>query len=193
MTANTLYFHKISSMKRYQAMSLPLVSRAELDMSTFAGRQTQYMPEIEHIKDCPEALLPHPEWENEVIDDFSQLRELLYKLSLSEETRERKVAVPSLRDSPSWHLFCFNKPINIAGSIVSSRLVVDDQDDASSCSIEDLLEQRKLEISKAADIDGNFVVLTLNNLLMLTLILTIQHRRKSRTALSTTVKTVPPS
>lgn len=59
-----------------QSQQLPAVSRADLDTSVFQGRQTKYMPEIEHILESSGDLLPSKDWEVEVLRDFEALRQV---------------------------------------------------------------------------------------------------------------------
>ena len=61
---------------RDQARKLPAVTRVDVDMSQFAGRQTKYMPEISSIEKCAMNLLPLRDWEQTVLEDFRGLREV---------------------------------------------------------------------------------------------------------------------
>ena len=68
---------------RDQSKLLPAVSRVDLDTSVFQGRQTKYMPEIEHIPEPSSDLSPSKEWEVEVLRDFEALRQACLKLHTS--------------------------------------------------------------------------------------------------------------
>jgi hypothetical protein len=64
------------SFVRDQADNMPVVARAEVDVTQFEGKQTKYMPEISSIVPCSEDLLPHYDWEQSVLSDFVSLREV---------------------------------------------------------------------------------------------------------------------
>ena len=63
---------------RDQARKLPTILKAEnLDLSQYAGRQTKYMPDISSIHACANEYLPSREWEQEVIESFQRLRDII--------------------------------------------------------------------------------------------------------------------
>ena len=92
---------------RDQAASLPDVTRADVDLSLYSTSRTNCIPFVEDAYLCSEDMLPSEDWENDCVKDFSDLR--LYITSLSEDDviRERKVAVPQLKDKNAWNKFCF--------------------------------------------------------------------------------------
>lgn len=94
------------SFVRYQAQNLPLVTRAIVNLKDYEGKQTKYMPLIDDIPKCNEEFLPTLNWENTILSEFSELRSMLAILALDERTRERKLAVPLLKDINAWHRFC---------------------------------------------------------------------------------------
>ncbi len=92
---------------RHQAGQLPGVTRANIDITAYNMNQTKYMPSIDPIPSCPADLLPSSQWENNLLHEFSELRCLLERLACDESTRERKYAVPALKDNKGWYKFCF--------------------------------------------------------------------------------------
>lgn len=132
---------------RHQANSLPDVSRADIDLSKFEGRQTQYMPVVEGVDSCPSSSLPNHEWESDILFDFSELRGLLARLSMIEKSKERRVSVPPLRDVVSWVLFCFNDSLHLDLTVHThvDKLDgdVDDKDDEEA-----MLKKRKIEVKQ---------------------------------------------
>jgi hypothetical protein len=95
----------------HEASNLPDVFRVDVDQSLYRDRQTKYVPDIEEVSACPDFLLPSQEWEKDVIVAFSELRALLARLSLSAESRERKQAVPQMKDEVAWYRFCLGSEI----------------------------------------------------------------------------------
>ena len=132
---------------RYQANELPDVFRADINSSLYAGKQTKYMPDIEQVVVCPEHLLPSTEWERDVIAAFSDLRELLARLSLCVASRERKLIVPQLKDEEAWHKFCLGSEYSEQGQSCSNMDI-----DGSTASNALDIEQRKLEVSRSLGI-----------------------------------------
>jgi hypothetical protein len=61
---------------RYQADSMPDYTRADIDPVTLGNKQTRYMPEIARIDECSDRCLPIKEWEEAVLEDFIDLREV---------------------------------------------------------------------------------------------------------------------
>lgn len=92
---------------RHQANSLPLVTRANIDVSIFNGRQTQYMPATEGIASCPEEFIPDGEWENHCLHSFSELRILLESEGEQVHSKDRNIVVPQLKSELAWNQFCF--------------------------------------------------------------------------------------
>lgn len=135
---------------RYQANEMPDVFRVAVNSSLYVGRQTKYMPEIEHVAVCPEHLLPSTEWERDVISAFSDLRELLARLSLSETSRERKLVVPQLKDEQAWHKFCLGSECPKDDEFKSVTNM--DVDEGAVTNTLDI-EQRKLELSRSLGIN----------------------------------------
>ena len=135
---------------RFQANEMPDVFRAAVNSSLYVGRQTKYMPDIEHVAVCPEHLLPSTEWERDVISAFSDLRELLARLCLSESSRERKLAVPQLKDEQAWHKFCLGSECSQDEEFKS--VINMDVDEGAATNTLDI-EQRKLELSRSLDIN----------------------------------------
>ena len=68
------------SFVRDQADNMPVVARADIDITQFEGRQTKYMPEISSILPCDEDLLPLSDWEQSVLNDFENLRAVSHAL-----------------------------------------------------------------------------------------------------------------
>lgn len=100
---------------RHQADSMPAVFRAEVNTSVFEGRQTRYMPQVDGIEACPAGFGPDPEWVNTVLYEFSELRGVLGRLALRDKDKERKVAVPPMKDRAAWHLFCLGVEEEVEG------------------------------------------------------------------------------
>eukprot|EP01035_Chromulina_nebulosa_P030520 gene30520-40551_t len=96
---------------RSQASNLPSVVRVEIDCSKYLSKQTAYMPTVVDIPPCPEEFVPAEDWIRSVIHSFSELRMSLNKASSSDYSKERKVAVPQLKDSESWLKFCFGEDL----------------------------------------------------------------------------------
>jgi survival of motor neuron protein-interacting protein 1 len=92
---------------RYQSEQLPLVSRAEIDVSVYAHKQTPYMPVVESIlSECGDKdSLPAAEWQHAMLNKFSELRNLFEVLQ--SQSLERVVTVPPLKNRISWVEFCF--------------------------------------------------------------------------------------
>lgn len=90
---------------------LSLVVRVEVDSSKFASKQTVYMPTIESIPICPENCLPDDEWIRSIVHSFSDLRMSILRSSALDDSKERKIAVPQLKDRESWHKFCFGEDL----------------------------------------------------------------------------------
>lgn len=109
---------------RHQAENMPTVFRADIDTSAFEGRQTPYMPRVDGISPCPEAFLPHIEWTNNALFEFSELRGQLGRLALQHQAKDkaskaRKFVVPAMKEKASWRLFCFG-PIDASDSAHNS-------------------------------------------------------------------------
>lgn len=69
-------------MVRYEAENCPQVVRADIDITIFQGRQTQYMPQVPDIPQSSQSFLPEEEWIHLILDSFSELRlvSLLFSL-----------------------------------------------------------------------------------------------------------------
>lgn len=91
---------------RHQADSMPTVFRADVNTAVFEGRQTRYMPQVDGIEACPGGYGPDPEWASTVLYEFSEMRGVLGRLALRDKDKERRVAVPPMKDRAAWHLFC---------------------------------------------------------------------------------------
>ena len=91
---------------RYQALNLPTVCRANIDSSLYTRRQTKYMPILEEVPQCPKDFLPEQSWEYETLNTFSVYRQQIILLSTKKESKERKIVVPTLKDSSGWSKFC---------------------------------------------------------------------------------------
>lgn len=65
------------------------------------------MPTIEEISPCPEEFLPDECWIRSTVHAFSELRLSIQGASSLESSKERRIAVPQLKDKKSWFLFCF--------------------------------------------------------------------------------------
>lgn len=61
---------------RDQAGKMPVVTRVDVDLTQFEGKQTKYMPDLSSIEKCAYSLLPSPDWEETVLEDFRGLREV---------------------------------------------------------------------------------------------------------------------
>jgi hypothetical protein len=59
---------------RYEAETCPQVVRADIDPNIYAGKQTQYMPQVPEIPCCSDSFQPDANWIDSVIDSFSELR-----------------------------------------------------------------------------------------------------------------------
>ena len=70
------------------------------------------MPTLVDIPTCPEELIPAEDWIRSVIHSFSELRMSLNKASISDSSKERKIAVPQLKDRDSWFKFCFGDDLS---------------------------------------------------------------------------------
>ena len=158
---------------RYQANALPLVSRADIDSSSYAGKQTQYMPKVETVATCPEQYLPKPDWERDVIATFSELRSMMARLAEAESSKERSIPVPQLKDEKAWHKFCLgaesamettegHAAASSTSSSSSSSSSARATTASSACTIaisEDVfIEQRKLELSRSFGVDMDIEV-----------------------------------
>jgi Survival motor neuron (SMN) interacting protein 1 (SIP1) len=88
----------------------------------YAGRQTRTMPAIDDIRPCPEELMPSTDWEIATLHSFSELRAQLSALSESGAGKERKVAVPPLKDADGWHRFCLEEELNLELRQMKKRL-----------------------------------------------------------------------
>jgi len=98
---------------RHQASQIPDIRRAEIDPSLKnINRQSKYMPQLENILSCPEAYLPSEEWQHQMLYSFSELRTNLYRMSLDDSSKERKVEVPTMKDISGWHRFCLADEID---------------------------------------------------------------------------------
>jgi hypothetical protein len=106
------------SFVRYQAQNLPLVTRVNVNLKDYEGKQTKYMPLIDDIPTCNNELLPTLNWENTMLSEFSELRSMLSVLALDERTRERKLVVPLLKDINAWHRFCLANEIDEENNII---------------------------------------------------------------------------
>ena len=62
------------SFVRDQSEKMPTVSRADIDSSNFKNNQTVYSPEISTPENCREEFLPSSEWEESILNDFQNLR-----------------------------------------------------------------------------------------------------------------------
>lgn len=91
---------------RTQASTLPAVVRADVDTSKFKGRQSVCMPQLDEILQCPPEFLPNDNWVTDTMYSFSQLRMSLERSSWKVESRERKLAVPVMKDVDAWRRFC---------------------------------------------------------------------------------------
>ena len=148
---------------RYQANALPLVTRVDIDPSSYAGKQTQYMPKVEMVASCPEQYLPKPDWERDVIATFSELRSMMARLAESESSKERSIPVPQLKDEKAWHKFCLgaessteamDKQVSSSSSSSSSARVTTASSACTDAISEDFfIEQRKLELSRSFGVD----------------------------------------
>ena len=151
---------------RYQANALPLVTRADIDSSSYAGKQTQYMPKVEMVASCPEQYLPKPDWERDVIATFSELRAMMARLAEAESSKERSIPVPQLKDEKAWHKFCLGAESSTeatdshasssssSSSSLSNARVTTSSSACSNAISEDLfIEQRKLELSRSFGVD----------------------------------------
>jgi hypothetical protein len=94
---------------RRQASNLPGVVRVEIDVSQYKNRQSEYMPQIEEIAVCPPEFLPSEDWIRETLHSFSCLRSNLYDFSMMDESKERKLAVPQMKDADGWTRFCLGR------------------------------------------------------------------------------------
>ena len=89
---------------RHQSDRMPIVFRAVVDTAVYEGKQTKYMPQVDGIMSCPEVYQPDSDWVSNVLYEFSELRSVLGRLGLQD--KERRVAVPAMKDRATWHLFC---------------------------------------------------------------------------------------
>lgn len=117
-----------------QSQQLPAVSRADLDTSVFQGRQTKYMPEIEHILESSGDLLPSKDWEVEVLRDFEALRQNILEKIHSGMPIPRKIVVPAMKDELGWFKIC-------SGASETLDLEEDSSDEESSASPTPILYQ----------------------------------------------------
>mmetsp|Transcript_7823 Transcript_7823/g.11689 ORF Transcript_7823/g.11689 Transcript_7823/m.11689 type:complete len:397 (+) Transcript_7823:1-1191(+) len=133
---------------RKQAENLPAVVRADIDCNQYLGRQTFYMPSIEEISPCPEEYLPDESWIRSTVHAFSELRLSLQGASTLESSKERKIAVPQLKDKVSWFKFCFGADKIQNGSEV-------EESSAEKRKIEEHIEIQKRELAKQFEIPMN--------------------------------------
>jgi hypothetical protein len=91
------------------------VKRVNVDTSGM-NRQSKYMPQVEDILQCPVDCLPSDEWQREMLFSFSELRAKLDTLGSDPSTRDRKIAVPPMRDSDAWHRFCFASELGVVST-----------------------------------------------------------------------------
>ena len=89
---------------RYQANQLPLVSRASIDTTKFAGMQTKYMPQLDDIPRSTDNFHPTSNWIDALLKSFSDLRLLI--ASLKRHENGRIISVPPLKDGAGWIRFC---------------------------------------------------------------------------------------
>jgi hypothetical protein len=150
------------SFVRSQTASLPdVVVASSLDMNQFAGQQTNYVPQVESVVECPERrLLPSREWEMAVMDSFGTMSDSMRRLSELSTYKERRIAVPNMKDEIMWHKFCFGMGIDsdtdvdvdvdvdakldqhMTGPVVSETLA------DNILNIDELLMQKRSELEK---------------------------------------------
>jgi len=148
---------------RDQAASMPLVKRCNIDMTEYNKNQTKYMPEIDEIPVCSDELLPDRDWKNDIIADFSNLRQLLSDLAMEEKYRERKICIPQLKDKEAWHRFCLANEIDIEEkkNTDSNNIndVIDDNssqlDETSREADREILRNKKLKLARKIGLDIN--------------------------------------
>lgn len=58
---------------RWEAARIPKVKVVRVNK---VKEQSLYMPQIPDVMKCPDSLLPHKEWEDSFLSEFSQLREV---------------------------------------------------------------------------------------------------------------------
>ncbi len=148
-------------MNRHQAESLPDVSRVETDYSHLQKRQTRYIHDsVLNMPSSPQEFLPNEKWELDMLHNFSELRMFIYRKSLQTDGTLRKIPVPALKDSQGWMLFCLGRDIfTTASSAINifnnNPLSVNDSSFTKAIRdhTEDILQKRKLEVSRIAGID----------------------------------------
>ena len=102
---------------RAQAEGLPSVVRVDLEASKHV-EQSKYMPEIQDICPCPAHMQPADNWVYDVIYGFSELRGIISTLAETPLNKARAVAVPPMKDTQAWKLFCFGEEDGFAGESV---------------------------------------------------------------------------
>lgn len=130
---------------RSQSSRLPSVFRAT-NVIASASPQTAYMPTINSVSLCPVEYLPSRDWERETLHQFSELRLALYNKSLVEASKERRIAVPQLKDRNAWLAFCLGDEAQVA--FESSAVIVD-----STTSSEKSVNKRKRELAVGLGIE----------------------------------------
>eukprot|EP01035_Chromulina_nebulosa_P020488 gene20488-26579_t len=132
---NSLTAEQYLAWVRYQAESIPDVTVASIDkVQLVSNNQTNTITLANVIEECPESFKPDKDWENNVLKSFSDLRLHIERLSLNLETRERKIAVPLMKDTKSWHLFCFGELLMNDCEDSNGEMSVDDNNDETSIS-----------------------------------------------------------
>ncbi|KZV34817.1 hypothetical protein F511_00719 [Dorcoceras hygrometricum] len=81
---------------RWEALQIPDVTIAKLEKSEPGKEQTQYMPQIPEIVDCPENLLPLKQWEDCFLTYFSDLRLGFSGLDLQGSNAESSIEFQSV-------------------------------------------------------------------------------------------------
>lgn len=134
---------------KHQADSLPLVSRVEIDRTKSSTKpQTKLIHDsILLSSTCPNECLPNVKWERDVLYSFSELQSYISRKNDSKEDKTRKVAVPAMKDSTAWMIFCF-------GKVDANKLAIEI---SSGSDTNDFLRKRKREVLQIAGISMNEV------------------------------------
>lgn len=136
---------------KHQADNLPLVSRVEIDRTKSASKpQTKLIHESVLLSSrCPNKHLPNEQWERDILFSFSELRGYIYRKNESREDKTRKVAVPAMKDSNGWMIFCLGKVDAMKlSTFVSNENEINDRVNES-----DLLRKRKREVLQIVEFD----------------------------------------
>ncbi|KAF6146941.1 hypothetical protein GIB67_036660 [Kingdonia uniflora] len=90
---------------RWETLQMPKVKVVKLDSNKLLKEQTDYMPKVADIANCPQHLLPSKQWEDNFLSDFSELRAALSRFESSNVQNSSSLSMDKEESSQ-----CSNEP-----------------------------------------------------------------------------------